>query len=143
MSGAIDLRFIRDDGLVEIRKISIGARPPASDTPVPIAEVLRFSLIGAQGVLAQLFVPQDPAAIGSVLRERMVTDVDIDAARAKVRAAVDQAEDRVASSEANGTTIDGVELTKVGWWCNQCAYLRNCPAIPQQSVNTLIGAYPQ
>ncbi len=143
ISGAVDLRFTRDDGQLEIRKWSLGTRPVATDDPVPIADILRFFLIGGAGVFAQLYIPNDPLAPGAVLRERTVTDSDISAARQTARRAIDEAEDLVTSSEANGSTIDEVSLTSSGWWCNQCTYVRNCPAIPQQSSQSLLGAYPE
>lgn len=152
VSGTIDLRFRRNDGTIEIRKVAVGGRPSDKSADVAIADVLRFSLLGAPGVLAQLYVPQDVGTPGGVLTERSVTDNDIAAARVRVRDAVDAAQDlleqvgdglSVGGLSGEGlSALDSLELTTPGWWCNQCPYVRGCPALPQQSSGELIGSYP-
>ncbi len=140
ISGGIDLRFTRDDGLAEIRKITLGSPPP--DPSPRIGDIIRFSLIGAPGILSLLYVSPDAGSSGVHLREQHITDDHISEARSRVRSVVDAAFDVVEASAAAGTTIDESHLAEAGWWCNQCAYVRHCPAIAQPSMSDLIAGYP-
>lgn len=140
ISGSIDLRFTRDDGLAEIRKVSLGS--PPTDPDARLGDIIRFSLIGAPGLLSLLYVSPDAQSAGIHLREHHITDDDINEARLRVRKTVDSALDVVEASSAAGTVVDEGSFTEPGWWCNQCAYVRNCPAVAQQSINDLIALYP-
>ncbi len=143
ITGSIDLRFRRSDGTTEIRRIALGGKAPHQTTPVSLPDILRFSLIGEPGHLVHLHVPADETLPGAIICERTVSNEMINVQRASVRELVDVACDLVESSSVDGgTSIDDANNAQPGWWCNQCAYVRGCPAVPQQTVADIIGRYP-
>ena len=142
VSGAIDLRFRRPDGTTEIRKIVLGGTAPHPSTPVPLPDILRFSLIGENGFLVHLHVPTDESSPGAIICERTVSEEMITESRSLVREAIDAAVDLVDGSGSDeGAPIDDPRNASPGWWCNQCTYVRGCPAVPQQTTSAIIESY--
>jgi hypothetical protein len=131
LTGRVSLVFSNEPsnaqtGSITIRSLTVGPLGGASDER---ADALRLAALGAtDGSVVRLTVTPTGS---TALSARSFTHDEI---RAAWRDTGDMVDAALAAGEA--------AVASAGWWCTNCAFVRQCPAVSNERFIDLVDAYP-
>jgi hypothetical protein len=124
-----NLLFRKPESPIEIRRVKLRARP-SKELTAPSADIAMAALLrpanetsDVVAVVNTLWVCGD-----ALVTTTSITAKDVADFRTRLRVSVDAA---LATPEA----------AVAGWWCGSCAFMLRCPAIPQESPESMLSGF--
>lgn len=127
LTAMANLLFRRPGSPIEIRRVKITSRPVDTGRVNPADVALAALLRSPRETSDVVAVVHTLWAAGSAsVSVTAITSHDVEAFRSTLRERIDRA-------------FSSPEEPTPGWWCGGCPFLLRCPAIPQDSPETLLA----